>query len=315
MNHRLPASHCFVPLAFLAHALGCTQTDSIGKGGQEDAVADAAAADLLARGTGGAAGLGGSSAARTATGGVLGDAPGMGGQVGPGGTTGAGGIRGTGGASGPRGGAGGASIPADAAETGGDVPIGDASPDAATCKTPNPAAVTCLGSKNQCVPSACYCSGEAGWMCTADCRGNLPLCDGGASPDGKQDAAEPDVAADGVAAEAPPAANYTCRGDSDCCIAIEPCYQTAHLYSTAPAATGKPTFPPIPAGTLCPPCAAPAVQVRCDRGQCVGEKLSTSAMALQQDHCGPIAIPDAGLIPPYSPADAGSQRTSWSCGS
>jgi hypothetical protein len=119
--------------------------------------------------------------------------------------------------------------------------------------------------------------------------------------DGAQDAA--------VDATAP--ANYTCRDDSDCCIVIDTCREVAYLYSKAPGATGQPS---ISGGTMCVPCIPPAVQVRCDLGQCVGEKVSADYFGpIRQDHCGPVTMPDAGAILPYQTGYAGAQQTSWGC--
>jgi hypothetical protein len=126
---------------------------------------------------------------------------------------------------------------------------------------------------------------------------------------GKPDSAGPD------AADAPPPANYTCRNDADCCIVVDTCNEVAHLYSLAPGATGPPSIS-NPPGTMCVPCIPPAVQVRCDAGQCVGEKLSSGIdynSPLRKDHCGPLALPDAGAASIYQPAYAGAQATSWGC--
>jgi hypothetical protein len=189
--------------------------------------------------------------------------------------------------------------------------------DVGLCSGPNPAQVTCLTSPNQCVPSTCSCSLERGWSCTADCQSvSLPPCYGGGSPDGGPDAARPDAAPDVVAAEAPAPSSYTCRDDADCCIVIDTCLAVAHLYSKAPGATGKPSLSPPDAGAACVNCIPPAVQVRCDQGQCVGEKLSTGVDfngPLRQDHCGPITLPDAGAMPTYLPAFLGTPPSSWGC--
>ena len=88
--------------------------------------------------------------------------------------------------------------------------------------------------------------------------------------------------------------------------------EVAYLYSKAPGATGPPTISP---GTMCVPCIPPAVQVRCDQGQCVGEKLTDGVdynSPLRKAHCGPLELPDAGAMM-YTPAYAGAQPTSWGC--
>jgi hypothetical protein len=197
---------------------------------------------------------------------------------------------------------------------GADLPTLDAGSDAAACTDPNPTLVTCLTRKDQCVPSNCFCAGEDGWACTADCRStSLPLCDGGVGPEIMRDAAGPDAVPDVAAAEAPAPANYSCRNDSDCCIAIDTCNEVAYLYSNAPGATGRPSFS---SSTTCVPCISPAVQVRCDQGQCVGEKIPTGVdynSSLRKDHCGPVSLPDAGASSMYQPAYAGAQPTSWGC--
>ncbi|MBN2573981.1 MAG: hypothetical protein JXP73_05390 [Deltaproteobacteria bacterium] len=129
---------------------------------------------------------------------------------------------------------------------------------------------------------------------------------------GRPDAAGPDAAPD-LAADAPAPANYNCNDDSDCCIVVDTCNGTAHLYSLAPGATGPPSFPSY---TMCAPCVPPAVQVRCDQGRCVGERISSGVdyeSPLREDHCGPVALPDAGAASPGQPAQGGAQPTSWGC--
>jgi hypothetical protein len=454
MNHRLIDSVRVASLAFFGLAVACTQTDSLGNGGRQDAADDSSQTP----GSGGATGLGGQGVGgSTGSGGIAGRT-GSGGASGLGGGAGVGGGPGAGGTAGGQGGAtgvvaceqgptagqrctplpagmvcrlgfsclggcapdcscdnglwtceyvcrdcllGASDGPSPSAsggpqvcsvfcdygmpklDAGPDVPGVDA-PDARggfDCSGPNPSQVTCLTSWNQCVPSACSCSGESGWMCTADCRGtSLPLCDGGAGPDGKASDVDtrdarggfdggslcsgpnpaevtcltspnqcvpsscscspdrgwgctadcpsvslpmcpiggkrdggPDLAPDVVAAEALAPANYSCRDDSDCCIAVDTCNEVAHLYSRAPGATGRPSFSP---GTMCVPCIPPAVQVRCDQGQCLGEKISTGVdynSAIRKDHCGPVALPDAGAASMSQPAYRAAQQTSWGC--
>jgi len=305
MNRTSSRSGHFTPLLGLIAIAACTQTDSIGTGGKDDGGVSQGGTT----GQGGGPAIGGNV-------GSGGAAPGGGGAFGAGGA--AGGNAGAGGAVAGSGGASGYETPrldagvetADAA----DAPTVDAGPDAPACTDPNPALVTCLARKDQCVPSSCSCSGEDGWMCTADCRADsLPLCDGGAGPEVKQDGARPDAVPDVPAAEAPAPANYSCRNDSDCCIAIDTCNEVAYLYSKVPGATGLPSFPPT---TTCVPCVSPAVQVRCDQGQCVGEKISTGVdynSPIRRDHCGPVTLPDAGAASMYQPAYAGAQQTSWGC--
>lgn len=413
MNHPSCRLGFFASLASLmlsALAAGCTQTDSLGNGGKADAsAADSAVADGPLQSTGGAPGVGGG---------------GMGGRIGSGGALGTGGS-GTGGStkeidcSGPNpaavtcltskdecvpssctcsgeNGWYGWMCTADCrttslplCDTGADASTSDTRADGASCSGPSPAQVTCLASKNQCVPSVCYCSTAGTWACTADCPVNsLPLCDAGTGPDGNApdvdaadartgsgfdaglcsgpnpalvdclmspnqcvpstcscspehgwtcttdcravslpmcpiggkrdggpDAATPDAAPDLVPAEAPMPANYSCRDDSDCCTVVDTCYVAAYLYSKAPGATGKPSFPPHDPG-MCLPCISPAVQVRCDQGQCVGEKIETGVdynSPLRKDHCGPVALPDAGAALMYQPAYMATQQTSWGC--
>lgn len=49
-----------------------------------------------------------------------------------------------------------------------------------TCIGSDPAMVQCRKSTHDCVPSACFCSRDGYWGCTADCRSDLPICgDGG----------------------------------------------------------------------------------------------------------------------------------------
>jgi hypothetical protein len=125
------------------------------------------------------------------------------------------------------------------------------------------------------------------------------------------DATPPDAAPD-TAGETGPAPSYPCRDDSDCCIKIDTCMAKAYLYSNAPGASPAPTIPTITDPGQCLRCIPPGVQVRCDLGQCVGEKLS-GISALTKNHCGTLSLTDGGSSPAYTPAYAGAQQTVWGC--
>ena len=146
---------------------------------------------------------------------------------------------------------------------------------------------------------------------------STPLADAPAET-GKADSAAPDGVPDAtqdVTEEAPAPANLPCRNDSDCCIVIDDCMATAYLYTKAPGGGGMPTFPPSGPGGTCLACIPPAVQVRCDLGQCVGEKLpEVYSGPLVDNHCGPVVLPDGGAASPYKVAYAGAPQTSWGCG-
>jgi len=138
--------------------------------------------DSGAGGVGAGGSDGTSSDARLGTGGMAGSSGTGGGGAGGLAVGGRAGGTGTGGAG--FGGAGGSAMVGDAApivDVAIDAAVIDASPDAAVCIGPNPADVTCMSSKSQCVPSACACL-QNSWACTADCRA-LPLCDAGAGLD------------------------------------------------------------------------------------------------------------------------------------
>jgi hypothetical protein len=128
---------------------------------------------------------------------------------------------------------------------------------------------------------------------------------------GKLDVALPDAAPD-VAGEAAAPPSYTCRDDSDCCIKVDHCMAKAYLYSKAPGASPAPSIPTVTDPGQCLRCMTPAVQVRCDQRQCVGEQVGYSG-SLTQDHCGTIAQPDAGAVLYYQRAYAGAQQISWGC--
>jgi hypothetical protein len=183
---------------------------------------------------------------------------------------------------------------------------GDCPPDAGTADV----AGTCTLDGKSYPVGARVGSGCVSCACLAD--GTWGQCTGACPPDaGQPDTAKKDAAPDVAAAEAPPA-NYTCRDDSDCCIVVDTCINHAYLYSIAPGATGRPTLPP---SGVCNRCVPPAVQVRCELGQCVGTELSDGADLagqLRQNHCGLIGLPDAGARL-YTPAYAGAQPTSWGC--
>lgn len=197
----------FALLALLTSAFACTQTDSLGNGGRDDdagaGVPDATTQSSTgsggtasldagaggAPGTDGAAGAGsagmtgGSSLTTATSGGQAGTTPQTGGASGgatPKTSGASGGTSQVGGGSGGTNGSGGATAPV--ADAGVDAPAGDAGSGLA-CSQPNPAQVTCVSDKDQCVSTSCYCSANGKWSCTRDCRGDLPLCDAGVAPD------------------------------------------------------------------------------------------------------------------------------------
>ena len=84
-----------------------------------------------------------------------------------------------------------------------EVAVADVTPqvpaDAASCTGTNPAARTCRTSADECIPSLCTCGTTGGWMCTADCRTDAPLCHASDAADTGPDAGPdlgPDVAPD-----------------------------------------------------------------------------------------------------------------------
>jgi hypothetical protein len=132
-------------------------------------------------------------------------------------------------------------------------------------------------------------------------------------------------AASPVDAAAPPDAHVPvslplCATDDDCCVTVDTCYGVATL-------GGKAGWGPVPgthaAGDVCPPCAAPAVQVQCRGGFCFGTRVGSFAPAgmekLAVSHCGYIYPPDGGAAPaasPHAAVDAGlSYQTTWTGGS
>jgi hypothetical protein len=178
-----------VVILFGASLVACGDLDGAGGTKKHDGSADAVTVDAQPPspdrvGTGGAGGLGGRDAAGGATSsggnggtggyGGIGGSAGSGGGVGGGGTTSCGGTTAAGGS---------------VADGGVDAPVFDAGPDGADCGGSNPAAVTCITTKDQCVPSTCGCGVDGLWVCTADCRGGLPMCgvDGGVDAGGESD--------------------------------------------------------------------------------------------------------------------------------
>ena len=105
---------------------------------------------------------------------------------------------------------------------------------------------------------------------------------------------------------------FSCTKDTDCCTVVDTCSAMAYLYSRGVGASPAPSIPPN--NGMCVPCIQPAIQLRCQDGTCMGEKVSTSDNKLMAAHCGYIPQADAGF---HAPVDASVQpaKTSWSCGS
>ena len=190
------------------------------------------------------------------------DSPGVGGASGSGGThafggssgqggAGAGGVSGSGGGSGGAAGAGGTKTDDAAAgdvavvfdvaldgpragyDANVDAPTHDASAESVACKDPNPASTACLASKGQCVPSTCTCTTDGRWACTADCRGNLPVCDAGVGLDvaGSDGASAVDSSPlpSSCSYNRECATGYTCFGD----MAARQCVPTTEICSSS----------------------------------------------------------------------------------
>jgi hypothetical protein len=110
-----------------------------------------------------------------------------------------------------------------------------------------------------------------------------------------------------------------CKTSADCCVAMDGCMATAYLVGKAEYSAMVGSIDAHNASaSACAGCIHPAVQVQCQAGFCVGEKLSFSAdaTAFDRSHCGLISISDAGpvsLASEVSVIDAGSPPTTWSC--
>ena len=197
-------------------------------------------------GVGGASGSGGTPAVGGSAG-----AAGVGGSAGQGGA-GAVGVSGSGGGSGGAVGAGGTktddaaaydvAVVFDADLDGSraghdanvvDAPTHDASAEPVACGDPNPASTTCLASIGQCVPSTCTCLADGRWVCTADCRGNLPVCDASAGLDvaGSDGASAVDSSPlpSSCSYNRECATGYTCFGD----MAARKCVPTTEICSSS----------------------------------------------------------------------------------
>lgn len=130
---------------------------------------------------------------------------------------------------------------------------------------------------------------------------------------GALDGARPGLDAQAVDLSALPAVtSFPCRDDDDCCTTVDSCMGRVYLYSQGPG--GSPASIP-PSTGMCLPCMAPAIQVACVSGQCVGTKVSSYPSALLKSHCGTLSLTDAGAHAPKK-VDAGAPPTKsvWSCG-
>jgi hypothetical protein len=107
---------------------------------------------------------------------------------------------------------------------------------------------------------------------------------------------------------------FPCNDDTDCCIKIDTCLNDAYMYSMAQGASPEPTFTVDDYCTLCIP---PAIQVRCEKHQCVGERIpSYTSGPLLTNHCGTLQLSDLDAHELHDfPDDAGASTPTsvWSC--
>jgi hypothetical protein len=144
-------------------------------------------------------------------------------------------------------------------------------------------------------------------------------CGDNAQPESTSDAAVPpaDTAADPPPAldALPSVVGFPCRGDDDCCTAVDGCMARTYLYSRAPGANPPPTFSGSTGGCL--GCIPSPIQLRCVSGQCFGERVSSFSSSLFDAHCGYVEL-DAGATALLDVLDAAppvvATKTSWTCG-
>jgi hypothetical protein len=109
------------------------------------------------------------------------------------------------------------------------------------------------------------------------------------------------------AAEAYARDDLACQSDADCCVVVDTCVSNALVVSATDRAEVEGLLAEADDG-VCTRCIAPAVQVRCDAGTCVGESLPFSDDAtyaeLSKTHCGSLPLPQS----------SGAQMKVFGCG-
>ena len=113
-----------------------------------------------------------------------------------------------------------------------------------------------------------------------------------------------------------------CTTSADCCVAMDSCTATAYLVGKAEyAAMVASIAGQYDAGIgMCVHCIPPAIQVECQAGFCVGQKVNMNpSTPYQSSHCGTLVetTSDAGGLSSVSGSavsDGGASASTWHCG-
>lgn len=84
---------------------------------------------------------------------------------------------------------------------------------------------------------------------------------------------------------------FTCQKSSDCCVVFNGCLSQAQLVRATDYEVAKTAWPYC--GDACAGCVAPAVNIACVNGACVGDEVDAEQNAdLSQNHCGedPVTV-------------------------
>jgi hypothetical protein len=298
-------------------------------------------------GSGGVAGVTGTQAGGSTS---VGSTTSAGGNTGVAGTTGAGGSVGTGGTiattvSTPMGGSGGSGSGGAGGSTGkrcGGLSGVSCAPNVEFCATPlgplgkcyEDVYGTCMVKPQACIQNVqpvCGCDGKT---YSNDCirlsagvpkehDGECRNADGGVKDAAPQPDTPADTGRDGPADTVPPTGSIACTTHADCCVALDSCLATAYL-------VGKADFEALKASIasrydggagMCVSCTYPAIQVQCQAGFCVGERVPNvnPGNPWESSHCGTLASTSGtggtSGTSPHALGDAGTSPSSWRCGS
>jgi hypothetical protein len=158
-------------------------------------------------------------------------------------------------------------------------------------------------------------------VCSTNLSGS-PTCHESYPPPPDSGTGSPDTRDSGVVLMTP-TLPVACTTNGDCCVALDSCAATAYLVGKAEFEAMKASIAYINANSdkPCVSCTYPAIQVQCQAGFCVGERVTDANPASNPwaaSHCGTLvpSSSDAGSSTvPHALSDAGTSPSTWRCGS
>jgi hypothetical protein len=176
-------------------------------------------------------------------------------------------------------------------------------------------ATTCAVRDESCTSRRC-CSPL---VCTTTISGS-PTCHESYPPPPDSGTGSSDTRDSGLVLMSP-TLPVACTSNNDCCVALDSCQATSYLVGKAEFEAMKASIASVNANSdrPCVSCTYPAVQVQCQAGFCVGERVTgvNPGNPWESSHCGTLvpSSSDAGSsASPHALGDAGTSPSAWRCG-